>query len=203
MENLQTHIAADGLMITTTTLEKRGHRDDNRAAAETQWFQTCSSHESPSRTGAVGWSGVVPEEGQQREKKGVALGRQTFDGGFFLLCTSVLEPRPPLLPRSRSLQKVSHQHGSARAFRDPIAVLFLTLDLNERGSTVTVPLPPAGQFHGRVVVVVGFCLFPGRPFKAEHGKTNGLICKNLTDRLMALGISVLLQVLMQCRAAAA
>lgn len=95
MENLQTHIAADGLMITTTTLEKRGHRDDNRAAAETQWFQTCSSHESPSRTGAVGWSGVVPEEGQQREKKGVALGRQTFDGGFFLLCTSLLEPRPP------------------------------------------------------------------------------------------------------------
>lgn len=95
MENLQTHVAADGLMITTTTLEKRGHRDDNRAAAETRWFQTCSSHESPSRTGAVGWSGVVPEEGQQREKKGVALGRQTFDGGFLLLCTSLLEPRPP------------------------------------------------------------------------------------------------------------
>lgn len=121
---------------------------------------------------------------------------------LFALHLSVRATPSPLLPRSRSLQKVSHQHGSARAFRDPIAVLFLTLDLNERGSTVTAPLPPAGQFHGRVVVVVGFCLFPGRPFKAEHGKTNGLIFKNLTDRLMALGISFLLQVLMQCRAAA-
>lgn len=78
-------------------------------------------------------------------------------------------------------------------------MLFLTLDLNERGSTVTAPLPPAGQFHGRRWV-----LFVPRPaFKAEHGKTTGLIFKNLTDRLMALRISFLLQVLMQCRAAAA
>lgn len=152
----------------------------------------------------MGWSGVVPEEGQQRGKKGVALGRQTFDGGFFLLCTSLLEPRPPpSSPVAAPSKKCPTSTGRPGAFRDPIAVLFLTLDLSERGSTVTAPLPPAGQFHGRVVVVVGFCLFPGRPFKAEHGKTNGLIFKNLTDRLMALGISFLLQVLMQCRAAAA
>lgn len=93
--------------------------------------------------------------GAAERKKGVTLGRHTASTEASLL--GLLEPRPPPSPpRSRSLSKASHQHGSARAFRDPIAVLFLTLDLNELGG----PISWTSCRRRRV-------LFGTRPFEAK------------------------------------
>jgi hypothetical protein len=97
-----THIAADGLITTlpgkggiamTTGHEGQRKHDGFKLAALTSHHQ-----------GAVGWSGVVPEEGQRGprgEKRGLRSADTSFDGGFSALFS--LKTRPPPVAALSSL----------------------------------------------------------------------------------------------------